>query len=560
MNTYRGVVLAAMKAGELRRIEDVPIAAMIRLKGRTLLDWTVEALRQTGIVSHITVIGPPILAEILSMRSVDRLVRPEQAEIATWVDSLNIGESSQLEGESTRDPFLIIACNAPLLSSRAIYAYAKRFERYEANIGLAAIACDAGRRPKGAGAMVSNYENRRICAVPLAFATQRHFLHDALQRVNVAARAKAESTMPGLKNGVERWYNPATDSHCRILIGRDPAAAFIVSSYAQAATISARLSNVKRNTYNRVVLIINPHSGAASRMTRLFSALLGAKQRRTAQGGTTADYLRIIVDTLAEIGVHPEIKQTTSSQDAVESARNYAREGYDLVIAAGGDGTINAVVNGLANSATALAVIPLGTVNLFAIEMMIPSNIRSACQLIGEGVIRTIDLGKVNDRFFTSLAGVGFDALVIKEAEGRLKKLVGILAYPIIMARALMRYRFKQIHISIENENQIRKGYLFAVGNGKHYGGEMLFAPEASMEDGKLDFVIYKKKGVLGILKVLWGLRTNAVYRYSDVEYIKATRAFVHKHGSHNIHLDGDYVGKTPATILVAPQALRVVS
>jgi YegS/Rv2252/BmrU family lipid kinase len=560
VHAYNAVIQADTKAEQLNQSDNAGYAALAPLAGRPLLEWVVDALDKSPRIKHMTVIGPPALRGLLCMRRVDRLISPEQLGLAGWLDAVSLFGASELKNDPVmRNPVLAVSCMTPLIDKRIIRAYVTQFERNDAPIGLAAVRTPMFRR-FAPGQLDSRLRLHGVVAAPIALVDTYEFLHDALKRIDAALRTGIDSGRFDFRHvDASRWYDPGKDSHVRVLVGRDPRAAFVYARPEDESIARPRLRSIKRNHFRQAALLINPHSGAASGMTRVVGKLFGVKQRAAIRARTPADCTAAILSDLGALGIHPEVFQTASHSETTAAARDLVSRGYDLVIAAGGDGTINAVVNGLAYSRTALGVIPLGTVNLFAIELEIPAEIRSACQLIAEGQIRQIDLGMVNERYFTSIAGVGFDALVMKEAESGLKKALGVLAYPLIMARMLARYRFEPIRISIDSESRVRKGYLFAAGNGKYYSGDMVFAPEASMQDGKLDFVLYKSKGAGAILKIVRGLRTGELANYSEVEYVKAAEARVHRGTSHGVQVDGDYAGSTPVTIHAAPAALRVV-
>src|SRR3989338_10148813 len=134
-----------------------------------------------------------------------------------------------------------------------------------------------------------------------------------------------------------------------------------------------------------------------------------------------------------------EVYKTQKRGDALKKAKISAGK-YDVIIAAGGDGTINEVVNGIAKSKTKLGILPIGTTNVFAKEMKIPSKLLDACKLITNGKSRKIDLGKANDHYFLQWAGIGFDASVLAEVQPLLKKFLGIGAYTIAACRKLISY------------------------------------------------------------------------------------------------------------------------
>jgi YegS/Rv2252/BmrU family lipid kinase len=244
---------------------------------------------------------------------------------------------------------------------------------------------------------------------------------------------------------------------------------------------------------------MNPFSGAGSAISKQMRTLFGLKQRSFEQGKNPEQLSVQITNHLKEYGFNPEIHLTKSSEDATGFAKLCVKNHVGMVIAAGGDGTINAVVNGLASSNVVFGIIPIGTVNLLATELDIPSDIRSACQLLVEGNVRTIDLGMINEHYFASLASVGFHAYVMKKTKPQMKKMLGALAFIFSAMQIITSYPFRSIRIKIDHETGERKGYLLVIGNGKFFSADMPVAPLARMDDHKLDLVLYKRRNLRGI-------------------------------------------------------------
>ncbi len=136
------------------------------------------------------------------------------------------------------------------------------------------------------------------------------------------------------------------------------------------------------------------------------------------QAGSLQGDLEASCDLLNEYGWQVELRPTQAAGDGTRIAREAAQAGYDAVIAAGGDGTINEIVNGLAGSQTALGVLPVGTVNVWAREIGLPLQPRATTEALLRTHVRSIDLGRAGDRYFLLMAGVGFDAAVVNEVRG----------------------------------------------------------------------------------------------------------------------------------------------
>ena len=234
-------------------------------------------------------------------------------------------------------------------------------------------------------------------------------------------------------------------------------------------------------------------------------------------------------------------------------------EDTSLVIVVGGDGTINEVVNGMANTSTQLGVIPFGTANVFGLAFNIPMNIEDACLKIIHGQRRTIDLGRINGTYFACMAGVGFDAFVIQKADKKLKKMMGALSYVLIAFWEILRYQFYPILFTVDNSLTPRKGYFLIISNTKYYGGDLVVAPNASPNDGKLDACIFTGRG---LLRTIWygvQMKLGRINQTKDVEVIQCNSIRIRRFGEHSIHADAEYIGQSPAKITIAKQALTIV-
>lgn len=311
--------------------------------------------------------------------------------------------------------------------------------------------------------------------------------------------------------------------------------------------------------FKKIKVVINPGSGRGAKLPGFLARLIGVKSRKTDTSKNSDSYQNQILNSLRKFGLNPDISLSYSSREATEIARRCTREGYDLVIAAGGDGTINSIINGLSESETALGVIPLGTLNLFALQFNIPLEIPVACEMIAKGTLRTIDLGVMNGRFFSIVCGIGFDAYVISRASKALKRKLGAGAYIITGIKSLLKYRFRSIHFLLDDKPPIHTDYIVIISNGKYYSSNMFISDKASPNDGLLDVIGFQKRNSLSILRYIWELKGGNLTELPDVEYFQAQNIRLLPHGHHKIHLDGEPIGYTPALVSVAPSAIRIV-
>ncbi len=240
-------------------------------------------------------------------------------------------------------------------------------------------------------------------------------------------------------------------------------------------------------------------------------------------------------------------------------ARHAVQEGFEKIVAAGGDGTINEVVNGLAGSNAALGLLPIGTVNVFAMELGLPANNLESCwDIIQSDHTRLIDLPSANGKHFVQLAGVGLDAQVVKETSASLKRNFGPLSYLISAAQVAAR---RPPRLSIESKDtSVEEGSFVLIGNGRRYGGPFPFFKQAVIDDGLLDVVIFKQLGYLEIIKYLQDVFFSSEIRLPEVEYFQTQRLRVTSQQDVPVELDGELIGSCPVEFQMHERTLRVLT
>jgi YegS/Rv2252/BmrU family lipid kinase len=269
------------------------------------------------------------------------------------------------------------------------------------------------------------------------------------------------------------------------------------------------------------------------------------------------------------------IKETRGAGDATTYAREAAAQGIDLVFAAGGDGTIAQVVDGLVGTATALAVLPSGTGNVFArqLNMPVPGGLHvrpilEAARLLLDGQIRRVDVGRISprkghgmSRHFLCWTGVGFDAQVniAVEQEARQKKRFGIIAFLAAGFLTLQHYAGTASVVRVDGRRISRRMVMLVANNIQLYGVFVKMAPAAVLDDGLLDVFCFQGSSplrtALHTLRVLVGLHIQD----PKVEIYQARRVEVHTYRPLPVHVDGDAAGYTPIVIEVLPRALNLL-
>ena len=250
---------------------------------------------------------------------------------------------------------------------------------------------------------------------------------------------------------------------------------------------------------------------------------------------------------------------TTHTGEAESMARRGVAEGFEKIVAAGGDGTINEVVNGLAGTEATLGLLPIGTMNVFATELGLPVNDLERCWNIIQGQnIRAVDLPKANQKFFVQLAGVGLDAQVVKETSAQLKRNFGPLSYLISAAQIAAR---QPPRLFIKSEDaSIDEGSFVLIGNGRLYGGPFPFFKHAALDDGLLDVIVFKRLGYLEIIKYLQDVVFSSDIRVPEIEYFQTRHLRVESDQTVPVEIDGELVGNCPVEFTLQNRGLRVLA
>ena len=284
-----------------------------------------------------------------------------------------------------------------------------------------------------------------------------------------------------------------------------------------------------------------------------------------ARGGK-ARYLRRHLD---ETGAQASLKLTSAPDEARRLAAEAVQEGFEIVVAAGGDGTINEVLNGMGDAPEGferarLAVIPLGTVNVFARELRVPLNVKSAWEVIHRAHETRIDLpfaefesdGSKQRRYFAQLAGAGLDARAIELVEWHLKKKVGPLAYVWAGLKALCE---KPARITVSAGQTTMTGELVLIGNGRFYGGSFAIFPQADLRDGLLNLCVFPRANGLTLLRCALPLLLQGKLPASVAQNFCAESITLAGSGPVSSEVDGEWMSHLPATFAIRRNALRVI-
>ncbi len=257
-------------------------------------------------------------------------------------------------------------------------------------------------------------------------------------------------------------------------------------------------------------------------------------------------------------GWETSLTETSASGDAIDMAHDAAQRGIEYVFACGGDGTMNEVANGLAGSETAMATIRGGTANVWAKELGVPKKLSASISAIATGDVHTMDLGRAGDRCFLLMAGVGFDASILRRVSPGLKRRLGAAAYALPSIGRAFGHRAVDAELVTDGEPESSPLYWLLLGNTRNYAGVLDLTHMARPDDGLLDSLLLEHGGLPRLAWLaLWALFRRHQNR-AGVVYKKAGLVEVRTPGL-PVQIDGEYLGETPMTFSVVPRALKVI-
>ncbi len=285
---------------------------------------------------------------------------------------------------------------------------------------------------------------------------------------------------------------------------------------------------------------------------------------------TSGSYLqheREFAETLEVLRAHGwdiSLCLTQAAGDARRLAREAVANGLHIVIAAGGDGTINEIIQELAYSETALGVLPNGTVNVWARETGIPFNHAGAREVLLHGQTRRVDLGQVQDRYFLLMAGIGFDGEVTHAIERKPAKRLGVLGYLLIGTWLGLGYPGFRLFLQLDGRVIKTRALQIIIGNTRLYGGAIQYTWNAKCDDGLLDICIIRQRNMLGRLIVGLDFLLGRKERHQWVRYETCKTLKIRLPHTVAMQLDGDPAGHIrsgypPTLITVADKALKVI-
>jgi diacylglycerol kinase (ATP) len=259
-------------------------------------------------------------------------------------------------------------------------------------------------------------------------------------------------------------------------------------------------------------------------------------------------------------GFETETLLTQKRGDAEFLARQSVEKRPHCIMAAGGDGTINEVLNGAAGSEVPVAFLPLGTTNVLAKELGIPEDIVGAVEAALSRPARKVSLGKIESaglagRYFCLMAGVGLDGKAVRDVNASIKKVSGKAAYILSGIKNICTYSQEELLVRLDGVGH--RGYEAIVCKASKYGGHFRVAPEADLGNTYFYTCIFKGRRRRDLVRYALGVMTGRHLRYEDVEYIKSSDVQIE--GKAHIQIDGDYLGLSPAKLSVEKDIVKLI-
>ena len=288
----------------------------------------------------------------------------------------------------------------------------------------------------------------------------------------------------------------------------------------------------------KVLVIVNPASGTG-------------KQKYA---------VKAIVKQADKINFDLEIKKTEYPHHAFEIASQAAADGYDIVVAVGGDGTINEVASGLVDTPTKMGIIPCGSGNGLARCLKIPLAPEKAMEVLNDNKMKRIDTMHINGHFCASIAGIGFDALIAKEFQEKPKNKRGLQSYLQLIATEYPKYEANTFKLEINGKTSIHKAMFICFANANQFGFNAMVAPDSRIDDGLIDICIVKNIPLISATPTALLLMTKNITLSPRVKIIKASSVKVFCNLNEWANIDGEAIkiGKT-LDISIKHKSLRVI-
>lgn len=254
--------------------------------------------------------------------------------------------------------------------------------------------------------------------------------------------------------------------------------------------------------------------------------------------GKKADIPRMIEETLDNEKFDYTVRKTKYAGHAAKIAEEAKDNGTDIVVAIGGDGTVNEVARSIINSHTALGIIPCGSGNGLARHLMLPMDYKKSIEVINSCRIHDLDYGIINGMPFFCTCGMGFDAYISKRFAEAGRR--GVITYIENVLKEGVKYKPETYMIEDESGMQTHKAFLVSCANASQYGNNAYIAPQASMSDGWLDVIIMEPFDIIEAPQVIWEMLNKTLDKSSKIKTFRTRNIVVHRERPGYIHYDGD--------------------
>ena len=285
-----------------------------------------------------------------------------------------------------------------------------------------------------------------------------------------------------------------------------------------------------------ILIIVNPAAGRARSSERRLGRFVAALER---QGCTVV------------------LRRAGPSPGQVERLAGQAEPGFDAIVAAGGDGTISAVVNGLGGRAVPFGVLPLGSANVLAREIRLPRAPEALASLVVTGPASPIWPGRVGDRAFVMMASAGFDSEIVAALSPELKRRVGRLAFA--WGFLVRLWHCPACELTVRADGVEYRAAAVVAAKGRHYAGPFVVAPGADLAEPVLELVLLDRRGRWAMLRYATALFLGRVPRLGDIAIVRARQASVAGNRALPVQADGEIVGELPITLAVADRPLLLI-
>jgi diacylglycerol kinase (ATP) len=266
--------------------------------------------------------------------------------------------------------------------------------------------------------------------------------------------------------------------------------------------------------------------------------------------------LRPALDRLREAGLEV-VEVASDDHRRLQQAVTEHRDEVDRVVVGGGDGTLNALAEALIETRLPLGILPLGTANDLARTLELPSDLAAAATVIAAGRTRQIDLGCINGKHFFNVASLGLSTQVARELTRETKRRWGVLGYPLALWRAVRKRRSFRADVRCDQERRRLHSIQIWIGNGRHFGGGMTVATNATIDDGMLDLVSLAPRSfwqlILSAPRLLSGQHHDQRLRHW-----RGTEIEIRTRRPMPVNTDGEVTTQTPAQVRVVPRAISV--